>query len=143
MHLQALITLAGPALQLAIAAISVCQTADDWARAMNNQQNPVFQDPTLTEPLQQLSPALLFCVDALEQGRTRISRMALNSIHMLNILWLKACSDEAACKIHPICTCMSYERGCLSGEALGKLIKDVTGGKFLHPQWNIPKKPFS
>lgn len=43
------LSIAGCALQPAIAAVSVCQRAANYTRTMNNQQDPLFQDHTLTE----------------------------------------------------------------------------------------------
>lgn len=50
--LKPFFALAGPALQSALFAISVCQTAANWTKIMNNQHDPVFQDCVVAEQLQ-------------------------------------------------------------------------------------------
>lgn len=80
---------------------------------MNSQHDPVFQDRAVT---QQFPSAALFCVYTLDYGLRQNSRIALTSIHMDRILWLKAWTAESACKKH--LTCMPYREGRLFGETL-------------------------
>lgn len=90
--------LAGPALQPAIAAISVCQSAANWTWRTDNWHNPLFQDHALPEQLHTLPSDLPFCVDDLDQVPKQMIIMALISIHMWRIMWLKVWTAEAACK---------------------------------------------
>lgn len=111
--LKALFTLAGPDLQPDMAAISVCQSADKWTNTMNNPH--FFKDHAVVEQLQYLPSAALFCV-ALEHGMRQISIMALISIHMRRITWLKVWTVETAYK--RCLTCMPFQENNLFGEAL-------------------------
>lgn len=85
-------------LQSALAVISVCQIAANWSSTINNHYDPAYQDYVLSDHLQQLDSALLFCVDALEHVLRHISRMDLISILMHRIMWLKLWAAETPCK---------------------------------------------
>lgn len=129
MLLEALFALAGQALQLTIAAIFVCQTAANWTRATISQHDLIFQDCTLPA---ELPSVLLFCVDALEQVMTQICRMAL-----IPFICIEPCGSNPGQLKLPVKDLFSFEEGCLFGEALENLIKDLTGEKILLSQRNV------
>lgn len=64
--LKGLLALAHPALQLAIAAVTIFQAIASWSRHMNRDQELDFEDPVLILQLKMMASTLLSRVDALE-----------------------------------------------------------------------------
>lgn len=124
---------AGPAMKPALAAFSICQIAANWTGIVNNWPNPVFEDCSFSEQLENVPSALHFYVVALEHVMRRVFRMPLISFHMHGILWPKTCNK---CPMH-----MPFQGRCLFSEALKPFIKEV--GKFYFHRVMSQKPPSS
>lgn len=76
--------LAGPALRLTVAILSVAHTMAHWTGELNSKLSPDIDNPILCARLQLLPSVLLFCIEAMENVISQISRMSLMSVPMQN-----------------------------------------------------------